>query len=83
MMKRVLWNWLVLFSHLLNVLSGGDPQESLSGRSYRQKLWTRKYIDLFFLIITGGVEQNHCLMAHVSERVHAREKLGLYERGGE
>ena len=72
-----LWNCLVLCSHLLNVLLfGGDPQEGLSARSYREKLWTEKYIDAYFRLFG---EHHHCLKAHVEERIHARRVLGEYD----
>lgn len=69
-MKRRLWNWLVLFSHMLNVLVfNGDPQESLSARSYREQMWTERYIDAFFRLFG---DERHCKAAHIEERVHAR-----------
>ena len=72
-MKRRLWNWLVLFSHMLNVLVfNGDPQESLSARSYREQMWTERYIDAFFLLFG---EEYHCMNAHCDERLHARKVL--------
>ena len=75
-MKRRLWNWLVLFSHMLNVLVfNGDPQESLSARSYREQMWTERYIDAFFRLFG---EEHHCMEAHIEERVHARRVLGDY-----
>ena len=72
-MKRRLWNWLVLFSHILNVLVfNGDPQESLSARSWREQMWTQRYIDAFFRLFG---EEHHCLNSHLDERLHARKVL--------
>ena len=72
-MKRRLWNWLVLFSHMLNVLVfNGDPQESLSARSYREDMWTKPIIDYLFSLFG---EEHHCLKSHIDERLHARKVL--------
>lgn len=77
-LKRRLWNWLVLFSHLLNVLLfNGDPQESLSARSYREQMWTERYIDAFFRLFG---ERRHCFYSYLDEVVHARLLLELLEK---
>jgi hypothetical protein len=75
--KERLWAWLVLFSHVLNVLVfGGDPQESTSARAFREEMWVRRPIDWLFGLF--GFE-DHCREAHIDERIHARKVLGEYK----
>ena len=73
-----MFDWLVRLlnavSQLLNVtLLNGDPNESISGRSYREGWDTaRKIIDTLFWF-----DPQHCLTAHVNERVWARKVLDI------
>lgn len=55
-------------SQLLNVaLLNGHPNESISGRSYREGWKIRKVIDFIFWF-----DPEHCLNSHLNERVWCR-----------
>lgn len=69
-----------LASQALNtILLGGTPDESTSGRSYRQgvlqghKGWSqmRKLVDWLF----SGYEQEHCKKAYEADLERARRRL--------
>lgn len=69
-----------LSSQALNtILLGGDPDESISGRSYRQgaleghKGWAlmRKFVDVLFSVY----EQDHCKKAYQADLERAKLRI--------
>lgn len=54
-------------SQFLNTILGGHPNESLSGRSYRQGLYTEKIINLLF----SHFETEHCKKAYENDVKYA------------
>jgi hypothetical protein len=74
-MKRV-GNIAMGLTHLLNAtVFGGSPVESLSGRVYREdRKWAVRVIDTIFFF-----QPNHCLHAHVEDRLLAKALLGLID----
>lgn len=58
-------------SQLANVVFlNGHPNESISGRSYRQNWKLRHVIDTLFWF-----DPEHCLNSHLNERIWCREML--------
>lgn len=56
-------------SQLLNVvLFNGDANESISGRSYREK---RKLANKFINMLLSPIEKNHCRLAYITDAVRA------------
>lgn len=63
-------------SQLINaVVFNGSPNESLSGRSCREQLWTEKFIDELFWF-----DPYHCENAHLNDLHYAVELLKQEER---
>jgi hypothetical protein len=54
----VIFNIFSCLSRLLNVLSGGTPDMTLSARAHMDDLWIEKPIDAFFRVVLR--EHNHC-----------------------
>jgi hypothetical protein len=54
-------------------LLNGHPNESISGRCYRER-WTTAEAAINRVFAFFG-QEDHCLMAHVNERLWAREVL--------
>ena len=70
-------DWLVRIlnavSQLCNVvLLNGHPNESISGRSYRENWKLRHVIDAILWF-----DEDHCMNSHLNERVWARHILSL------
>ena len=64
--KQYFWNILIWMTQTLNVFTGGDVDQTFSGRTgvafLRGKLWARpvRYlIDKFFKLIVN--QDNHCI----------------------
>lgn len=71
-----------LASQALNtILLGGTPDESTSGRSYRQGVlqghkgwaWMRKLVDWLF----SGYEQEHCKKAYQADLERAKLRIQI------
>jgi hypothetical protein len=69
-------NIATALSQLLNaVVFAGDPNETVSGRVYREdRKWAVKIIDLLFFF-----QPDHCLESHVADRMFSRKILGEYD----
>lgn len=65
-------NIATCLSQLLNtVVFNGDPNETLSGRCWReQRWWAVKLIDTLFFF-----QNEHCLHSHLADRIFARKVL--------
>lgn len=77
-MKLRFWYTFVASSQLLNVLLSSKvtqttPNESISGRAYRQRQRKEKYIDLLFKVFRG--EDNHCRNAYYEDLRQAEEYI--------
>lgn len=55
----MIWNILVLFSHILNVLTGGSMYEPFSARCYKEGLKYEKWVNSLFFW-----EKEHCKNAY-------------------
>ena len=68
-MKSYVFNHLIAFDQWLNVLLGGDPDESLSSRAHRMRLKKHKYWGWLANAIDGLFfwEKNHCENSYISE----------------
>ena len=61
-------------SQLANVIFlGGHPNESISGRSYRQDWWTERWIDFVF-------GKGHCKAAYDQDAIDAANYLSSYPK---
>jgi len=69
-------NIATALSQLLNaVVFAGDPNETVSGRVYRENRdWAVTIIDLLFFF-----QPDHCLESHVADRMFSRKILGEYD----
>ena len=73
-MTNYLIRVLSALSQLVNAsFLNGHPNESVSGRSYREGWAIERWIDTFFLYVFS--QPNHCMDAHLNEKVWAREIL--------
>lgn len=64
-------------SQLLNAVIGGDPNETVSGRCYRENRdLLAKVIDTIFFF-----DPFHCQESHIKDRLFARKILGEYKNG--
>lgn len=75
-MRDYIINIATALSQLLNaVVFAGDPNETVSGRVYRENRdWAVKIIDLLFFF-----QPDHCLESHVADRMFSRKILGEYD----
>ena len=76
--KIRLWFIFVAFSQLLNVafvskIKQTTPNESISGRAYRQKQVKEKYINFIFKLLRN--ENEHCKNAYYEDLKQAREYI--------
>lgn len=72
-----MFDWLLrilnALSQLANViLLNGHPNESISGRAYRQNWKLRHVIDTLLWF-----DKDHCMNSHLNERVWSRQILSL------
>ena len=79
-MTNYIINIATALSQLLNaLLFAGDPNETISGRVYREnRNWAVRIIDLLFFF-----QVDHCLKSHVADRIFARKILGGAETLGD
>jgi len=67
-MKRYVQNILIAFDQLANAVFCGYPDETISARSYREKLWCEWWIDLlFFWDRDESGRRNHCEASYLHE----------------
>lgn len=67
-MSKYLWNVLVSWTQALNAATGGNPDQTFSGRTAleaeqgsRWAISREAVIDLFFALIAG--QRHHCAMS--------------------
>ena len=67
---RYVVNVAVALSQLLNAaVFFGDPNETLSGRCWREnRMWAVRIIDSIFFF-----QREHCYESHIADRVFARK----------
>lgn len=70
-------DWLVRILNAVSQLGNvvflnGHPNESISGRSYRENWKLRHVIDVILWF-----DEDHCMNSHLNERVWARHILSL------
>lgn len=71
-MKRYLWNALVAFDQLINALTGGDPDMTLSGRMGRAVAEGRCKACGIVCWLLDKIDSNHCARANESEADEGR-----------
>lgn len=74
-------NWLIRIGDALSqfantALLNGDPNESISGRSYRQGWCVMYFIDALF----APFESQHCKRAYLNDVKKARKLMKFHKR---
>lgn len=70
-MKKYIWNILISGDQVINVILGGNPDETLSSRSYRSES-NKKLFGIIFRPLIDGLflflgQHDHCYMAYIFE----------------
>ena len=60
-------------SQWFNTLFGGHPNESISGRAYREKKWYERYINLLLWF-----DKDHCRVAYENDVSYAAKLLAQH-----
>ena len=68
-MKHYIKNLLIGFDQFINTILNGEPDETLSSRSYRlgQRYWYANAIRIFIDTLFFIFERDHCYKSYLSE----------------
>ncbi|MDR0326694.1 MAG: hypothetical protein LBI05_00195 [Planctomycetaceae bacterium] len=68
-METYFINLLIALDQLANTVYGGYPDGTLSARSYREKRWSERWINLLFFWQTDEKgKRNHCEQCYQHEK---------------